>query len=450
MAKKIVEDVLPPRRSVRNIPLSDSKIVKENLKPRPRRAKSSAEVNLESENTEVEIENVDTHTRPTNNRRRLALWSVGIVAVLVLAYTLSAFFVQATVKVTPKQWPINPNVSLEAMKSGGSLNYSLITVSEEVSREVAASGEENVQEKASGDIIIFNNQSSASQVLVKNTRFETPTGLIFRIQNAITVPGNRVEAGKTIPGSIKVRVFADVAGTKYNIGLSDFTIPGFAGDPRFKTITAKSDPQSPIKGGFVGMLKKAKDSDTQASTLAMEKELRSILIDKVNSQLPANQVFFPSGAIISFESTGSNASSPTAPSSGSATLKINRKGTLTGVLFDRAQISNALIDSFPTDARGIPGKIENLENLTFSFKDKAGENLASNGAIQFTIQGQAELIAKIDSQKIKSSLAHKKRRDFNKILSGEPSIAKAALQTYPGWVRTLPSSPERIKIEIDQ
>lgn len=453
MPKKIVEDVLPPpRRSIRNVSLSESKIVKEK-KPRARRPSASADLpaNLSSteeiktaprEPAQFEIENVVTNPKRTEMRRKPWAWGIALVAFVGLIYFSSVFFARANVHIVPKQ------ITADVSASFNVADYNLITISEEVGRVVPATGTEEVKEKASGDIIIYNNHSSASQVLIKNTRFQTPTGKIFRIQDPVTVPGKKTVGTVSTPGSLKVKVYADVAGPEYNVGLADFTIPGFAGDPRFKTITAKSDPQSPIQGGFVGTVKKAKEADAQAASISMEKELTAILKSRAIAQTPKNKVFFSNGAKITFENVAitSGAGEESAESK-----SIRKKATLVGALFDKVDIITEFVktESFPKGMSFDPLAVQNLETLSFTFKDKSETGLASSEPIKFDLAGKIKIIAKVDTESIRNTLVSKKASDFNQVISSNASISSAKLKMYPGWARSLPRSADRINIEVE-
>jgi hypothetical protein len=101
--------------------------------------------------------------------------------------------------------------------------FEIVRITRDDGRVVAASEETDVQKKASGRIVIYNNHNSSPQRLVKNTRFETPEGLIYRINESVTVPGAKIEGGEKVPGSVEAEVMADIPGQKYNIGLTDFT-----------------------------------------------------------------------------------------------------------------------------------------------------------------------------------------------------------------------------------
>jgi len=113
-------------------------------------------------------------------------------------------------------------------KETGGVPFDIMLVDEVGLKEVQSTSEDTVKEKASGQITVFNDFNENTQRLIKNTRFETSEGLIYRIQNSVVVPGQTVDSsGKTVPGSIVVTVYSDQPGEKYNIGLTDFTIPGF-------------------------------------------------------------------------------------------------------------------------------------------------------------------------------------------------------------------------------
>ncbi|MCD6422247.1 hypothetical protein J7L13_02790, partial [bacterium] len=80
-----------------------------------------------------------------------------------------------------------------------------------------ATGEKEVGAKARGKITIYNYWDSTPQVLIAHTRFQSvSTGKIFRIPEAVTVPGTRVQQGQVVPGTVEVEVVADEVGAEYN------------------------------------------------------------------------------------------------------------------------------------------------------------------------------------------------------------------------------------------
>jgi hypothetical protein len=85
---------------------------------------------------------------------------------------------------------------------------------------------------ASALMIVYNEYSTTPQRLIKNTRFESSSGLVFRIAETVEIPGYTVSDTSMVPGTVSVRVYADEPDPIYLIGPGDFTIPGFEGLPQ--------------------------------------------------------------------------------------------------------------------------------------------------------------------------------------------------------------------------
>lgn len=102
------------------------------------------------------------------------------------------------------------------------------------------------QQKARGQVILYNEFGTEDQQLVATTRLESSDGKIFRLVKGVMIPG--VEAGK--PGQITVDVVADAAGSEYDIEPDDFTIPGLSGSQKIKKIYGKSE--EAMRGGGSG------------------------------------------------------------------------------------------------------------------------------------------------------------------------------------------------------
>ena len=143
-------------------------------------------------------------------------------------------------------------------------------------------------EKARGTIIVYNAYSKDQQVLIAGTRFATPEGLIFKSTARVVVPGRTTER----PGSIDVPVAADEAGLKYNIGLTDFTIPGFAGGPKFEKFYGRS--KTEMKGGATGEGKVVGKEEADLLLGQLEEGMKNELKQKFESSIPKEYVIFPS------------------------------------------------------------------------------------------------------------------------------------------------------------
>ena len=335
MAKRFVQDVVPSgRRSIRNIPLPESRGGESENRGsdsgvRPRK------VVQEAPNKVAPKEKSKTTPKKASILSRWWMWLICLIVVLGGTYFVSYLFVSARVAIVPKEVPTPVSVAgvAKLQPTPTDLGYTIVTLEREGSREVSATGEEKVEKKANGKITIYNSAGTAPQLLVANTRFESTNGLIYRIQSQVSVPGSKTLNGVTTPGSITVTVYADQPGEKYNIGLSDFTIPGFKGNPRFTKITAKSDPQSPISGGYTGTAKKVASAELASAKVAIEAQLKSDLQTQIQAQIPDTHVLFKNAASFSFTEL------PQGVASDANKALIREKGTMYGILFERKALS---------------------------------------------------------------------------------------------------------------
>src|SRR3989338_5100844 len=188
------------------------------------------------------------------NKKRVWIWVVAAVSVLVLLILALFAFRDTTITVIPRSRPVvfeqavHFNASPATSATAGALTYTVIANDLEDSVVVASSGTEYAEEKATGTITVYNAYSDSPVRLIKDTRFATPAGLIFRVHAAVVIPARK---GAT-PGSVTVTVVADKAGEQYNIAPVDtFTLPGLKTTPdMYATVYARST--AAFSGGFAG------------------------------------------------------------------------------------------------------------------------------------------------------------------------------------------------------
>jgi len=367
------------------------------------------------------------------------IWFVSIVALGVVIFALLSFFQSSTLAYTPKSANINFNsdVFTATKNSTGELLYSVVKLSGDKGKEVPASGSVEVSQKASGTIVVYNNASSQPQRLVATTRFETSEGKVYRIKDAITVPGKKVVSGTGQPGSIEVVVYADQPGESYNIGLSDFTLPGLKGDPRFETIYARS--KTPIAGGFVGKRKQITDENLSKAKSELEAVLREELIVQAKAQVPEDFMLVPTLSLLTFEDL---------PQTNIAEDKasVNVRANLYGVMFKRSELASHLSSKKATIGE-MPVEIPSLDRLTLQFAGTPPADLLKSNQISFQVTGEATVVWQTDEERLRAELAGKNKSAVSGILQGYQGIAKANATLRPFWKKSFPSEPTKISIK---
>jgi hypothetical protein len=439
MPKKIVQDVLPPdKKTIRRIPL-------------PERKKQAPAI-PEKESTEPEAPHMPPPTRPPRSyqpetgyegerKSRIGLWIIAAISVIVLAFAASMLFSSAKLVITPKQQKVEVNGTFTAKKetAGDELKYELMTITREAAKNVDASEEKQVETKATGKIIVYNNYNTSPQRLIKNTRFENAKGQIYRITDSVTVPGKKTENGTVVPGSVEATVIADEAGEAYNMKLTDLTgdfkIPGFKGDPRYNGFFARL--KSDATGGFKGAQKVVDDKTLAATRTALQQELKEQILKDAHSQKPDGYVLFDTAYAFEFEQAGITGVS-------SETAKVTERATLYAIILNSTQLGNEIIKG--KNLPKIDYTILDLQDLQFSIKTKDW-GFKDQKPLSFGLVGTVRAVADIDDVNLKNDLADKTSKEVNAVLSKYPGIETAEIVLRPFWRRTFPAKSEDIKIE---
>ncbi len=373
---------------------------------------------------------------------RYGIWIVAVVVFVIFVVAFSLVFAGSKVVITPKQKDITVSGQFSAFlePETGQLPYEIMKLKESATKAVKASGKRRVEERASGKIMIFNDFSAKTQRLVTNTRFETPEGLVYRIHDPIEVPGQRKSSnGELLPGSIEVVVFADEPGEKYNIDLTDFTIPGFKGSPQYKKFFARS--KTAMSGGFVGNRPIVSDT-TLADTAS---ELRSNIEEKLKTQANADKpdtfylfdgaIFFEWGKPEIVESEGSQA-------------LVKQSGILYGVLFPKQDFSQLIAKATIAGYDGESVRLDSIKGISLSVSPDPESLPWQENLFTFNLEGSARIIWVFDEEQLKDDLAGRPRAALPTILEGYPGVDKAKAVLRPLWKQTFPVNPEKISVEI--
>ncbi|MEX0652322.1 MAG: hypothetical protein WD509_03280 [Candidatus Paceibacterota bacterium] len=428
--KRNIDDIIPPedrdRRSIRKISVDRA----------PRRR--SPEVTQEPEETS---EHNQPPRRPRPGRStssRFGFWAVAFVVLLGLIFSFSFIFSGAKLVITPKQRTVLVDSTFKAYKSPGlnELKYEIITIEKEGSQEVSASGEEFVTEKASGVIVIYNDYNSSNQRLIKNTRFESPEGLVYRINESVTVPGQKKEGGVTVPGSIEVTVYADEEGEKHNIGLTDFTIPGFKGDPRYADFYARS--KTSMTGGYSGQKKVVSQSDEESAQKAIQERLTAQLLKDVFSQKPEGFEIYEDGVFVTFTALPNEEIGDK--------VAVKEKAVLYGVLFKQDLFAQFVARNTVAGFEDEAVEIQEPDALSFSVLEKATAKPWADDSFSFKLSGSAHIVWSFNGDLLKEDLAGKAKGALQTVLTGYPSIAEAQIVLRPFWRQTFPDDTRDIKI----
>jgi len=390
-------------------------------------------------NTNRDTSFVVDNTRMYKSHIYKKIATMAAIVIVVFGFVIGglALFSGTSVQVVKHTETISlPSVAIDIAYADGSALAIPLSTTQSVSLQVISTEEEYVEKKASGSIIIYNNYSSDPQKLIKNTRFEAPGGNIYRIQDSVTVPGQKTVNGKKTPGSLEVTVYADKVGDTYNAGLVDFTIPGFKGTPQYDGFYARS--KTAIAGGFAGTVKKVSEAETQKALATLKTDAFAKAQAALATSVPSNYLYIDSiGTPVYSQLTQLDSSEDT------VTLGLDI--TYNTVLFSKeafaAEVTKQSGRTYSPDDVFV---ISNIDDLSFSTES----TISKEGTLALKIVGNPKLEWVVDVDKLAKDLSGISRKNIANILATYRSVEEAKAYIKPFWKTSVSSNVDDITINF--
>jgi hypothetical protein len=378
-------------------------------------------------------------TSDKSNSKIIVFVSI-VILLLITGFILNAFKT-ASFTLYAKNTQINdlsleiPIVNATNNTASNELVYKEIVLNSTAEIKSESDREELVQEKASGTITVYNEYSKEAQRLIQNTRFETPDGKIYRIDSSLTVPGYTESNGQKIAGQVDVIVYADVPGQNYNIGLTEFTVPGFKGQEQFDFFYAKS--KTPMSGGYDGRRKLISEDKKEIARKELQARLIKNIGEVAKEQISSDYIYFNNPEDYTFGNIEQQDSS-----GNEVVLKMNTNAKF--IVIDKTDLAKSIALNNNLNVSSNENiKIEDINLIEISLLS------ANNEEDKLKIAGSAKLIWQNDTEKIKQFVAGKKQKEIiSSLLQEFGGVIKIEnVSIKPFWSSTFPNKISRIKIE---
>ncbi|MBI2626013.1 MAG: hypothetical protein HYW69_00255 [Candidatus Nealsonbacteria bacterium] len=375
-------------------------------------------------------------------RKKIILLFVGLCLFAGLALSYFLIPPKADIEIWPKKENKNERVAVTVAASPKNGNYipgKIVESEKIVSGNFSAQGTILKVTKAQGTIRIYNNYSTAVQPLLANTRFVSDDGKLFRTASRVVIPGASYSGSKLVPGFIDAKVAADQAGEEYNIDPSTFSIPGFAGTPKYTAFYAKS--AEPMSGGLKAEVFQITDEDLESA--------KKSLIEKavLESKTAVNDAVSGEPYIIINEAISSKAVDFTSSAKAGDEVKdfsAQIKSSVNALVFKEADLrffaGNYIKSKIAPGENFIDSSLKIEYVLKGVHLDKGEINL------ELTISGQTHSLQEANA--IKELVQNKSVEEVEEIIKGFPQIEKSRIKFWPFWVRFAPEDLDRIKITL--
>lgn len=446
-------------RSVRVAVVSDAE--SPTVRPRARKSAKAVEPTEEPSQPEnTEEESAATFIRPPRVGREpvrpkkgvltknIKLFSVaGVLALGIVVYVALAVLPEATITITAKKQAWNFDGQIVVDKSlaridpvGNRVPGQVFVIKESVTKRVPATGTQFVSKKASGIITIYNAYSSQPQNIVANTRFVTPSGIVFRITTGLVIPGAKIENGKIIPSSIDTQVVADKPGEAGNVGpIAKLTIPGFAKTPKFEGFYGVL--KEGTAGGFVGNTSVPTEKDLAAAKTEGFAAVSALLQSKQQSAVSEGfTVLSGASAITLTRHTVESAADA------SGTVGVTTEAQYSVLAF-REDDMKALLQSKVRAAVGQEFAIQE-DVLTYGTLNPKTVAL-SGGRMSVPTKYDVGLAHVIDTEAVKKNIAGAREQELGERISSVVGVESALAELWPFYVRSVPEDVEKINLVIN-
>lgn len=378
------------------------------------------------------------------------LWSVGIIIILAVfgfgAYNFAIKILpkaKITLTLEKKSFDFEENIEVLsaatesdiASETKITIPGELLTAKKNLAMKFPSTGKRLVETKSAGILTIYNAYDTNPQVLVASTRFKSPDGKIFRLNQAVTVPSAKKENGKIIPSYIEADVTADQAGSEYNLQpTSVWTIPGFEGTPRYKGFYAES--KNFMSGGFKGEMAGLSDKDLKTAKEQVSQTLNDALKGQMIIALKTGFKTFNdalSFKILKIE--------PQPSEDDGQNFSLWGEGQVKQLIFDEKTLEKAIVQKIKKST----GENFRLNDLNMKYGEIKVVDL-DNGKLNFKVSGSAILEYDVNANDLKNGILGASEKEFREAMFNTKGLEKANLLLSPFWVRKIPENPSKVEV----
>lgn len=363
--------------------------------------------------------------------RQIAFTFIG-AAIVVLAGLLYFSLSQAQIIVSPalEQVSADFHILVQADEERTNEGIKAELHAKDVSVERTGLGElqeEGDPQQATGKVTMVNT-SNAAQPLVATTRLLSEEGVLFRLQDAVTVPAN---------GEIEADVYADQEGKDGEIGPTRFTIPGL-NQARQQEVYATSS--NPMTGGTSAIY-----LITQESVDAAILEAESALISEAKSMLSEDGV--DAGSLLEqahVEVINKTVSPSVGETASSFTV------SLEAVVVFVAADQRDLLEVAQKELYGqtnIGYELSSSNEGSFSYEVASYDANAEQAQIHIVLEGERRISTNHPSLDA-SNFVGRKPADVQAELEADPGIESVSIELRPFWLRKVPRLVDHIYVQF--
>lgn len=359
--------------------------------------------------------------------------------VLCTVFGLGTYFKKATITIKPVKHEI---VLKEQAISLASIDHEIQKSDFTKEMQLEANSTVKVERKTSGKVVLYNAFSSTPQKLVANTRLQTPNGLIYRLKDPVSIPGQTTVNGKKVPGSVEASIEADQIGESYNQGLRDFSVVAYKGTDRYEKVYGRS--KTALAGGYNGEVPNIAQKDINSAVSNMREQISKDAdeyFSKIAKEKPG-YLYIESSKKVSYSEPKTDVSKD----GKKATVKLS--AVVTTPLFVSNALFKSIIDKQQTDATDSSDIVYTGDTSSLKIT-VVGDNTVDSNTDAVQVSGTTTVSSAIDSLKIAKAVSGLSVDRATLAIKNLVELDAIEIEIFPWWVKKLPSS-DKIELILEE
>ncbi len=434
ISKKIVQDIIR---------------IKKNKSEGFFNRKINSDQNIFKDKNILESSDVSTNFSGKMHTKKTIVRAVALLVIVAIVVFWGGTWLleSANIKVLTTKRDINLDdvmlATLGETENQNIVKFTTMKIIEKDSLVIPLMEAKKVEKRAGGELVLFNEFSNKPQTLIARTRLESPTGKIYRLVKAVTIPGFVVKNGKITPGSVAAEVLADEVGQDYN-----FTEPailkvvGFRGLGKYSKIYANA--KNGLRGGFKGEVKTASNEVLDSAIAALKEKIENKLRKKALAEMPPGYLSYEDASFFSLKDNRNEIYENTGDASD---FDLTAEGELLVYIVKQDDMEEIIARKKISDFQSANISIPRIDKFAFSLIGKRIINPSNLVNFSFRLTGTSSIFWDFDDNLLKERLSGIDKGDYQMIFKDFPTIEKAEVVLKPFWLRSFPEDTKRIKIE---
>ncbi|MGI9118140.1 MAG: hypothetical protein ACR2IQ_01155 [Minisyncoccia bacterium] len=374
-------------------------------------------------------------------KRNLWFWLFIMVISISAGVYIWHKFSSATVRVQTEEVPYAfTKTPFTATRNGteGSVPFEVMVV-EDVYKQTINYGTKNVSTKKSkGSIVVQNSASPKKISLKKGSIAISNTGMRYVVVNGANIPGYTKKGTTINPGSAEVVVEAEKNGIEYNTNNATFSFPGYSN--KTNTLTGKTLGLG-IVGGANGNMYTMSDEEFNTITENIQNSAKNKIFIKANAEIPPGYRIYKNAVVYNTDPITGIRESAT------AVREITQNTTLTAYLFKDRDIEKYIFENSDHALKEPLYTVSNIDQSDITLINQpADPKNTTTLSLQFT--GNGIIKWGLDEKALVQSLLGVQKKSVDTIFAGFKTIDTSTVTTNPWFERNLPTSIEKIRVDI--